>query len=246
MASLYTSMAGLETTSSILDTTAQNIANVNTAGYAAAQTAAFGLPYAGQAPLLGADVIPLQEQVDIAAGPMQHTGDPLDLAPQGGAWLVVQTAAGPALTRNGQLSVNSAGLLTNQTGDPVIGVGGQPISLPRLQKVEVGEDGTISGIPVGAASQDPKVYGQILLASTPKGGNLTPIANSLYALPTGSQPKQDLSASIKQGFLMGSNADPTSSMVTMISASKLFQLQTQLVEAGAKTQTSLDQTITQG
>jgi flagellar basal-body rod protein FlgF len=247
MSSLYLSMAGLETASAKLDTVAQNLANVNSTGYAAAQLDAMGLPFAGDAPPVGADVIPLGENVDTSIGPVQRTGSSFDVAPQNGGWLVVQTAPGQqALTRAGALAINAAGILTTQTGHPVIGVGGQPVSLPALQKLTIGQDGTISGVPAGAATQDPKVFGQLLLAAAPTNGKLTPIGDSLYALPTGTQPAQNASATVEQGYLDGSNVNPTQAMVSMVEATKSFQLQTQFVQVAAKTSTALDQIIMQG
>ena len=40
-------------------------------------------------------------------GPLQQTGDPLDIALQGDGFLAVSTAAGNRYTRNGQLSLDS-------------------------------------------------------------------------------------------------------------------------------------------
>ena len=240
---LYTSMAGLETSSQRLDTVSQNLANVNTQGYAAQQTEAMALPYAGEEALPGADVIALGENADTSDGPLEETGAPLDVAVQGG-WLVVQTPDGTqALTRNGHLSQNAANLLTTASGEPVLGPSGRPISLPQLRNITIAHDGTISGIPAGAPGAKAQSFGQLMLAQTPTEGHLTPLGNSLYALPAGSTPQPAKGASVQQGALAGSNVDSVKTMMQLISVSRTYQLETQVMGKSAQTQTELDQIL---
>lgn len=239
---LYIAMAGLETATVNLSTVAQNLANANTQGYAAAATAAMAVPFQGTAAIPGADVIPLQESSNTAAGSFEKTGDPFDIAVKGG-WLVAQAAGQQVLTRNGVLAQSAGGLLTTQTGEPLVGVDGAPISLPKLQKIEVSQDGTISGIPVGALIQQPQVYGQLMLADTPANGQLTPMGNSLYAIPGGGAPTPAANATVQQGYVEGSNVSSVSAMVDMLDTTRSFQLQTQIVQDGAKSETSLDQVL---
>ena len=239
---LYTSMAGLETATQRLDTAAENLANVNTQGYAAAQTEAMSLSYTGQRALPGADVISLGEQADIAQGPMLRTGGAFDVAVKGG-WLVVQGPGGtPALTRAGRLAINENGLLVTANGNPVLGTDGNPISLPALKSLTVSSSGQVSGVADTSASTTPQVFARLLLAQTPAAG-VTPIGNSLYALPPGVAPVLAAQASVRQGYLEGSNVDPVQAMMSLISISKDFQLQTQVVTASAKDSSQLDQVL---
>jgi flagellar basal-body rod protein FlgF len=238
---LYTSMAGLETVSERLDTVAQNLANSNTQGYAAVQTAAIALPYKGSHPQAGADVIALNESVNTQAGAMQHTGSPFNVAVTHG-WLLVQTANGQqALTRNGQLAQNAQGLLTTSTGEPVLSNGGTPISLPLLKNLTIGADGSVSGVPVTSADNQPQQYGNLFLAQTPPANTLTPLSNSLYGLAPGQKPVIAPNAQVQQGYLEGSNVNTVKSMMDMIDVSRSYQMQTQVMGQNAKTQTELDQ-----
>lgn len=238
---LYTSMAGLETSSERLDTVAQNLANANTQGYAAEETAAMALPYQGSKPMPGADVIALGENVDTTGGPMIHTGSPFDVAVKNG-WLLVQTRNGSkALTRNGHLEQNAAGMLTTTSGEPVLNTAGTPISLPMLRNITIGRNGLISGIPTSQAGNQPQTYGSLFIAATPTGGNLTPLGNALYGLPPGTKPAQARNASVLQGSLEGSNVNTVTSMMNLIDVSKTYQLETQVMGESAKTQTALDQ-----
>ncbi len=58
---------------------------------------------------------------DFAAGPSEQTKNPLDVAIDGNAFLVVQTAAGERYTRDGGLQINNQGQLVTASGDPVLG-----------------------------------------------------------------------------------------------------------------------------
>jgi flagellar basal-body rod protein FlgF len=241
---LFTAMAGLETASSALDTVAGNVSNADTTGYAAAETAALALPYAGEDSLSGADVTPLNEGTDIAEGPMQRTGGPLDLAVKGG-WLLVQIPdGGVALTRNGTLLQGADGTLVTQNGDPVLDANQQPISLPPLKDLQISQDGTISGIPANSDVQQPSVYATLFLAATPQNSRLVPLGGTLYGLQNDAQPTQAAGAQVMQGYLEGSNVDPVQSMVDMISGTRSFQLLSQIVAGSGNAEQSLNQVLT--
>ncbi|HUC18837.1 MAG TPA: flagellar hook basal-body protein [Acetobacteraceae bacterium] len=241
---LFTAMAGLEVESGKLDTIAENVSNTDTIGYAAAQTAALALPYAGENSPSGADVTPLDEGTDIAEGPIQRTGSPLDLAVKGG-WLVVQAPdGGVALTRNGILLQGADGALVTQDGDPVLDANEQPINLPPLKDLQISQDGTISGIPTSSDVQQASVYGTLFIAATPQNARLVPLGGTLYGLQDNAQPTQATNAQVMQGYLEGSNVDPVQSMVDMISGTRSFQLLSQIVSGSGNAEQSLNQVLT--
>ena len=70
---------------------------------------------------------------DMSQGPVQQTGNPLDVAIDGEGILVVQTANGERYTRNGALQLNTAGELVTSNGDKVLGDGG-PIVLQTTDR----------------------------------------------------------------------------------------------------------------
>ncbi len=241
---LFTAMAGLEAASSELDTIAGNVSNADTIGYAAAETAALALPYAGGNSPSGADVTPLDEGTDSTEGPIQRTGAPLDLAVKGG-WLLVQTPdGGVALTRNGALLQGADGTLVTQDGDPVLDANEQPINLPRLKDLQISQDGTISGIPAGSDVQQASTYATLFVAATPQNGQLVPLGGTLYRLQNNVPPTQAINAQVMQGYLEGSNVDPVQSMVDMISGTRTFQLLSQIVAGSGGAEQSLNQVLT--
>jgi flagellar basal-body rod protein FlgF len=243
--SLYTSMAGLQDLSAQIQATAANLANTQTPGYAAVQAAAVAAPYAGTNAPAGADVVAQTPGPDTSAGPVEHTGDPLNVAVHGDAWLEVQTANGNALTRDGNLQITSAGILANSAGDPIMGAGGSPISVPNLAKLEIGTDGTVSGVPAATPGAPAQAIGKIRMVSTPAGG-LTDIGNSLFTAAPGVTLQTDATASLAQNYLNGSNVDQTQSMMTMIANSRSYQLQTELMKNQAAGGGSLNTLLSQG
>lgn len=242
-AGLYTAMAGLETDSGQIGTVAQNVANANTVGYTQAESAAMALPYQGAAAPAGADVTPLQQEVDTKPGAFKRTGGTYDVAVRNG-WLLVQSpSGGVALTRDGALALGANGLLVTQSGAPVLDVNQQPISLPPLKGLTIASDGTISGIPAGSASQQPQVIDRLFLAATPPPGGLTPVGDSLYALANGAKAVLATNATAVQGALEESNVDPVSAMVGLIASSRSFSLLTQVIGKSGQIQGQLDQVM---
>jgi flagellar basal-body rod protein FlgF len=245
LSSLYTSMAGLQEVSAQLEATAANLANSQTPGYAAVQAAAIAAPYRGSNAPPGADVVALVPGPDTSAGPLQHTGDPLDVGINGDAWLQVQTPQGNALTRDGSLAISNAGILTDSAGNPILSAGGAPISVPNLASLSIGPDGTISGVPAATPGAPPQSYGQIGLVATPTGA-MTDLGGSKFAPPSGATLQAATSASLSQTYLNGSNVDPTAAMMTLISDSRSYQTQTDLMKSQSSGSQSLNTLLGQG
>lgn len=74
-------------------------------------------------------------KTDLAQGPLESTGNPLDFAVQGAGFFAVKTAGGVEYTRNGQFSVNAQGLLVDQNGDNVLAQNGAPIKVGSSDSV---------------------------------------------------------------------------------------------------------------
>jgi flagellar basal-body rod protein FlgF len=234
--SLYTGMAGLQALNAQMEAVAANLANQQTTGYAAVQAATEAAAYQGANAPAGADPVALTTGPNPAQGSLTHTGDPLDVALGGDAWLLVQTGTGNALTRDGSLQISNAGLLTDASGNPVLNAGGQPISLPPLANLQIGADGTVSGVPAATPGGAAQNFGQIDLVATP--GTLTPLSGTLYS-PGSATLGPASNASLHQGYLNASNVDPTQAMMSLITDSRSYQLQTNLM----KTQSGANQAL---
>ena len=146
MSGMYAAISGLDAHQTMLDVTANNLANVDTVGYKAqsaqfsdelsqliaAGTSANGYS-AGTNPLqvgLGTQVGSIDNV--LTAGGTQTTGNPTDVLVQGNGWLRVAngnvSTTPPAFdatqyTRAGNLTFNASGYLCTQTGQYVLGYG---------------------------------------------------------------------------------------------------------------------------
>jgi flagellar basal-body rod protein FlgF len=243
--SLYTGMAGLQAITARMQAVASNLANAQTPGYAAVQAMTEAANYQGANAPAGADAVVLTPGPDVTQGSLSRTGDPMDVALGGDAWLQVQTAAGPALTRDGALALSNAGILTDSGGNPVLGTGGQPISLPSLSKLEIGSDGTVSGVPAATPNAPAQVYGQLSLVATP-AGTLTPLTGTLYSPPAGVALTPSVNGSVQQGYINGSNVNPTQSMMEMIADSRSYQMQTDMMKTQSGSDQNLNTLLSQG
>ena len=146
MSGMYAAISGLDAHQTMLDVTANNLANVDTVGYKA-QSLQFAdelsqLVQAGTGPNgFSAGSNPLQVGLGVhvgsidnvmSAGGVQSTGNATDVAIQGQGWLRVangNVATSPPTfdatqyTRAGDLTFNSSGYLCTQTGQYVLGYG---------------------------------------------------------------------------------------------------------------------------
>jgi len=133
-----------------LEVVANNVANINTTGYKAdgAVFEEFLSPTASHGDFLGGDrrLSYVQDRAtwhDFRQGPIQITGNPLDVALDGDAFLVVQSPRGERYTRNGALQINATGQLVTNEGYPVLGDGG-PIQFQINDKqIAISADGNI-------------------------------------------------------------------------------------------------------
>lgn len=243
--SLYTNMAGLQAISAKMQAIASNIANAQTTGYESVQAVTRAQFYQGGNAPVGADAMLETLGPDAKPGPLKETGDPMNVAITGNAWLQVQTANGVALTRDGALSISSAGMLTNSSGDPILDTNGTPISLPPLSKLEIGTDGTISGVLAGGGTRQAKILGRIGLVQTPSG-NMTSLGGSLYQPPSGEAlaPSQD--GALQQGYLNGSNVNPTEAMMEMIDGNRSYEMQTEMLKNQSGASQDLNNLLAQG
>jgi flagellar basal-body rod protein FlgF len=200
---LYIAASGMLAEQIRQDQIANDLANASTPGYKADRTATEGF---GDLLLrnsaTGATVGPQGTavrvrtvQTDFSPQPARETGEPLDFAIVGEGFFAVQTAQGVRYTRNGQFTADGQGRLTTAEGDPVLGRGGQTLT--------VGADGKVDPRNLQVVTlSNPRKAGDSLVTGTPGGG------------PAGQ---------VRSGALEDSGADASRSMVDMISSMRAFE-----------------------
>ncbi len=209
--------------------TANNLANANTVGYRAEQAQFRALPVYGNALPSAAYTAVQGNRASLREGPLNHTGRALDVAIKGPGWIAVQAPNGDtAYTRNGDLQISAGGILTTSDGHPVLGQTGAPLSLPPMQSVQIGADGTVSGVPRGGQADAPVVIGRMLLVNPP-AAQLQRGADGLFR-DTAGPAQPDATVQLAIGALEGSNVNPVDAMIQMIANTRAFEMQTKLMQ----------------
>lgn len=232
----YAALTGLVNKYEALDLTANNIANAGTTGYKAQED--FYRTFS--ATMGSSDVGPLNLAIndygvlggattDPAPGPIQMTGNPLDIALQGKGFLVVKTKAGDRYTRDGSLRLNAKNILVTQTGDEVVGLVPKPKGKPGEGPIKL-HQGTITIGPGGLISVNGAIAGQLKIVDFKKGTRLALEGGSYYSAPaddevTATDPQ------LKQGALESSNVNAMNEMVSLI----LLQRQAQMLQTAIST-----------
>lgn len=168
--------------------------------------------------------------VNTKPGPIMPTGRDLDIAVSDNGWIAVQSGNGQeAYTRNGSLKIDSNGMLTTSGGHPVLGDGG-PISIPPAQRIDIGDDGTISVVPIGANPNELAILDRIRLVNIDNNTEVTKNTQGLITLANGGQAQPDASIKVIKGSLEGSNVDAFSEMVHMIDSGRKFETSMKLMQ----------------
>ena len=200
----YAAMSGLVARTEALDTAAANLANAQTPGFRAEREFFRSI-------LLGPDALGSQlgrtvnnfgllggDELSMAQGALQATGNPLDLAIEGQGFFLVQTANGPRYTRDGGFHRAQSGQLVTAAGEPVLSSTSQPILIPPGE-VTVGADGAIS---VAGG-----VVATVGVFAFPAGTQLSPEGANRYVAPQGVSAVVAKDSSVRQGAIESANQD---------------------------------------
>jgi flagellar basal-body rod protein FlgF len=246
---IYVAMTGAAQTLEQQATIANNLANTSTTGFRSQLTAYRAVPLqsgaqvgTGDADVTRTYAMSSTPSADFTPGPIEQTGNPLDVAVQGPGWLAVQAADGSeAYTRAGNLHVNADGQLVTASNLPVLG-GGGPIAIPPGD-VTIGKDGTVSVLGAGDAPNAIAVVDQMRLVN-PDPQNLQRGDDGLFRTADGSVPDVDPTVQVSAGALEGSNVNTVSAMVDMISNARQYEVQMKLLSTADTDEQSANQILT--
>jgi flagellar basal-body rod protein FlgG len=248
MRSLYTAASGMSGQQFNIDTIANNLANVNTAGFKKSR-ADFqdllyqSIRYAGTPVTSGAQiptsievghgVRPVATQKIFTHGTPKSTENPLDLAIEGDGFFQILLPDGTiAYTRDGAFKKDGEGRLVTSDGfylEPEI------IIPEEAVEIAIGADGTVAVKLAGES--EPQVIGQIELARFINPAGLQSMGRNLYlataasGVPTVGTPGMDGLGSIAQGFLEMSNVQVVEEMVNMITSQRAYEVNSRAIQA---------------
>ena|ERR1700733_3436378 len=225
---IYTAMSGASQSMQQLASVANNLANASTTGFRAEKLSFQALPLTGDGSPTRVFTMDAQPGADLQPGIIQQTGRDLDVAVDGPGWLAVEASDGSeAYTRNGNLLMNSNGVLQTQSGLNVLGDGGE-ITIPPDTGVTIGKDGTVSVIQNGNLRSAVQVIGKLKLVNPPEA-DMVKGGDGLFRVKGGAPADSDPSVTVSGGALESSNVNVVEAMVNMIQLSRQFDMQMQLM-----------------
>lgn len=223
---IYTAMSGAERALRAQQVHANNLANLETAGF----RADFELATQQVVPGYGYDTRVMSRlqanALSAREGTVRETGRDLDIAVEGNGYLTVQWEDGEAYTRAGSLTVDAEGALT-VNGRPVLGDGG-PIVLPAFQRVSIGADGTISVQQPGQETLQPVDKLKLVRA---EGADLTKNEAGLVVPRDGAPLEADNTITVRSRHLEGSNVSAVEELIATMSLNRDFEMQMKLYKA---------------
>lgn len=226
---LHAAAAGMAAQQARMDSLAEDVSNVSTTGYKHQRIAFRELVYvaAGMAAApgvaTGAGSAVTSAGRSLVQGPLQETGNPLDLALEGPGFVQVRGADGTVgLTRAAQLQVDARGELVTATGDRLE----PPVRVPAGTQpgdVSIAADGTVA-----VAGRR---YGRIPVVSVAAPEQLLSAGGGLLTTTAASGPARAATGTtVRQGVLEASNVDIADAMVDMMDAQRAYTLASRAVQ----------------
>ncbi len=198
-----------------LNIIANNIANVNTAGYRREATSfsehikALDM----EDPSLSMAVMN-RHIIDLSQGEVTVTDNKLDFAIEGDAFFLVETPNGERLTRAGSFTLNGQGELSTQEGFRVLNNGGGALAIPAgTSAITASADGTLSA--------DGQAIGQIGMVTTNRA-SLTREGDNVFSTEEGYEPATD--ARLLQGAVEGSNVNAVTEIAHLIEVQRTYEM----------------------
>ncbi|MFA6144014.1 MAG: flagellar basal-body rod protein FlgG [Sulfurimonas sp.] len=246
MQSLYTSSTGMLAMQTQIDTTANNIANVNTMGYKKSRAEFADLmykvmTYAGtstsdttKSPTgieVGLGVRPTAINKIFSEGSLKQTDNPLDLAVTGKGFIKMQLPNGTEVySRNGSLKIDQNGTLVNSDGYTVI----PEVVIPTdATNITIGTDGIVSVTQAGQAQATQ--VGQISLTNFINPAGLHAMGDNLFVetdssgQPVEGTPGDNGLGSIRQGFVELSNVQLVVELTDLITGQRAYDANSKVI-----------------
>src|ERR1700730_6021508 len=210
-----------------MDVVANNVANVNTNGYKADRSLSpEGLNSgAHEDNFKGRDravsyVLDNGTFKDFTQGPTEQTKNPLDVAIDVVAFMVVQARAGERYTRDGGLQINNQGQLVTASGGPVLGTSGPIVFQPTDKQVNIAADGNVTVLE--GINRIDSVRGKLRLVSFAQAQRLLKGGSNLYSAGPGAAAPPHAASKLRQCFIEKSNVNSVVEMSRMIEVTRTY------------------------
>lgn len=233
---IYTSLSGALAQERVLEIIANNLANAQTNGFKEEEVtfkllppepertyndplppANYKIPFEELMPLRGNDF----SYVGVSGvtrndqqGPAIETKNPLNLMLDGQGFFSVHTKEGVRYTRDGAFSLNANGLLTDWSGNPILGEKGN-IFL---------NDGPVEVNSIGEIYQNGEFIDKILVYQFAAKNQLEKVGSNHFFYKGRAEEIEIIKTpGVKQGYLEGSNVNAIKNLTNMILAHRSYE-----------------------
>jgi flagellar basal-body rod protein FlgF len=163
---------------------------------------------------------PMRVTVDPSTGAMRPTGNPQDVAIEGPAFFEVSTPDGVGFTKLGNLHADVQGRLVTGQNLPILGTGGE---------IRV-TNSPFSVAANGDVTQEGRIVGRLKLVTFDKPQALIPQGGGVYASKSEAAQDARAGASLRAGFLEGSNVSTPQEMVRLTETVRHFESLAKIVQ----------------
>jgi flagellar basal-body rod protein FlgF len=225
----YVAMTGAKHSMGQLANTTNNLANAQTPGFREMVASFRSVSLNGERADSRAFVVDSTPGSVFAPGPIQTTGNPLDVAIKNneGFFAVRRPDGSEAYTRAGKFTLDELGVF-KAGPNVVVGEAGTDITVPTdVSRIEIANDGIIYGFNEASSTFD-QIDRLRLVNIDPK--NLVRGADGLFEAFGVEAPELDRDIRVQQGALELSNVNPTNAMVQMIEQNRMFDLNIRFIQ----------------
>ncbi|HEY4759142.1 MAG TPA: flagellar hook basal-body protein [Thermoguttaceae bacterium] len=223
----YISAEGANAQSYRLDVIANNLANIDTVGfkrdlatfqarYAQAIDKGLVIPGSGDLDDVGGGTLVRQTKTDFSPGQVKRTQNPSNLAILGDGFFVVKKGDETLLTRAGNFEINSRGELVTPQGHAVLDDSGTPIVLNLdIKDWQISDTGALIQ---GDSSRN------LAIVKPASNADLVKHGENLFRSSTQPQALAPAERRVASGYLEMSDVQPALEMTALIEASRLLEL----------------------
>lgn len=239
---LYTAALGMLPQQTRLEMTANNLANANTVGYKRSGVFEQSLIEARENLLnvrgdAETEDVPISQYIDFRPGAHQKTGNPLDLALEGGDTFFVLLAPDGSehLTRAGHFTLDDQGTVITMDGKMLLSTNG-PIRIELSQQNDnLGGDTVARQIqisPQGEIQLNGQFVAQLRVLQVANPQTLQRSSSTCFQ-PSDDTDLRELDVAairVQQGYLEASNVNVVSELVSMIQLQRVFELGQKVIQ----------------
>jgi len=216
---IYTAVSGAVAQTNILETVANNLANISTAGFKTGQVSfaeVLAKSAANGRKDIGSFVRPSEIRMDLRPGTLRPTENPMDVALEGKGFLCLQEKNEVIFSRGGAVQIRADGVLADMDGRALLGRNNKVLR-PGLNAgaLTIGADGTVE-TPNGTV-------GVLKVVEFDQPALLQRLGGNRMSAPPAAGERAAKGTQVRQGYLELSNVNPVSEISSMIVASRAYE-----------------------